>query len=227
MPKADGLPPTLSLVVLIVVLAVGPMALASLTAFAKISAVLHLTRSAIGVPAVPSNQIILALSLALTGIAMAPLGEHLLRVVEPVWASPNAAAGTKPTEAVVATLRAVQEPLRNFLEANASERERTRYLELARRAHPADAQGAVGARNLLVLAPAFIMTELLKALSLGVRIYLPFLVIDLLVANLLVSLGLQNLSPRELSLPLKLLLFVAVDGWGLLAEVLVTGYRMG
>jgi type III secretion protein R len=72
--------------------------------------------------------------------------------------------------------------------------------------------------------PAFLVTELLEAFTLGFAIYLPFLVIDLVVANVLIGLGMQMMNPNQISLPFKLLLFVAADGWGLLAEALVTGY---
>ena len=76
-----------------------------------------------------------------------------------------------------------------------------------------------------ILVPAFVVTELTEAFALGFLIYLPFLVIDLVVANVLLSLGMQMLSPTQVSLPFKLLLFVAIDGWGLLARALVAGYQ--
>ena len=78
--------------------------------------------------------------------------------------------------------------------------------------------------DLSVIVPAFVVTELLAAFALGFAIYLPLLVIDLVVANVLLALGMQMLNPSQVSLPFKLLLFVAADGWGLLAEALVTGY---
>ena len=79
--------------------------------------------------------------------------------------------------------------------------------------------------DLTVVVPAFVVSELLAAFALGFAIYLPFLVIDLVVANVLLALGMQMLNPTQVSLPFKLLLFVAIDGWGLLAQTLVTGYK--
>jgi len=79
--------------------------------------------------------------------------------------------------------------------------------------------------DLTVVVPAFVVSELLAAFALGFAIYLPFLVIDLVVANVLLALGMQMLNPSQVSLPFKLLLFVAIDGWGLLAQTLVTGYK--
>jgi type III secretion protein R len=81
--------------------------------------------------------------------------------------------------------------------------------------------------DFIVLIPAFMITELMEAFALGFVLYLPFLVIDLVIANVLLSLGMQMLNPTQVSLPFKLLLFVAIDGWGLLARALVTGYAVG
>jgi len=85
----------------------------------------------------------------------------------------------------------------------------------------------VSETDLTVLVPAFMTTELYEAFALGFLVYLPFLVLDLVVANVLLALGMQMLQPTQVSLPFKLLLFVAIDGWGLLARALVTGYHVG
>jgi type III secretion protein R len=122
---------------------------------------------------------------------------------------------------------ATAEPLRAFLKANASERERGRFFEIARAARPEPERAAVGRDDLVILVPAFVVTELLEAFALGFALYLPFLVIDLVVSNVLLALGMQMMTPSQVSLPFKLLLFVAIDGWGLLAQALVTGYRTG
>jgi type III secretion protein R len=138
--------------------------------------------------------------------------------------------GEKATDssALVAGLAsAVREPLGGFLRANAAERERARFFELARRTRPEVERDRVGRDDLVVVIPAFVVTELTEAFALGFAIYLPFLVIDLVVANVLLALGMQMMNPTQVSLPFKLLLFVAVDGWGLLAQALVTGYRLG
>jgi type III secretion protein R len=85
----------------------------------------------------------------------------------------------------------------------------------------------VGHDDLGVVVPAFLVSELVSAFTLGFAIFLPFLVVDLVVANVLAALGMQTLNPAQVSLPFKLLLFVAADGWGLLAQALVTGYKPG
>ena len=120
---------------------------------------------------------------------------------------------------------AVREPMREFLEKNASEKERARFLIVAKNARPEAERAKIAGSDLAVLVPAFVVTELTEAFAIGFLVYLPFLVIDLVVANVLLALGMQMLNPTQVSLPFKLLLFVAIDGWGLLAQALVSGYR--
>jgi type III secretion protein R len=160
---------------------------------------------------------------------MAPVGDKIAARAAPLVAAKDADTVTL----VRGGLDAVREPLREFLKANASEKERERFYDVAWRARkggrgPAATPGApgdVGPDDLTVLMPAFVVTELGEAFAIGFLIYLPFLVIDLVVSNLLLALGMQMMSPTQVSLPFKLLLFVAIDGWGLLARSLVQGYR--
>jgi type III secretion protein R len=128
---------------------------------------------------------------------------------------------------VAGAIDATREPLRGFLKANASKRERNRFYEIARAARPPADRVKVGADDMVVLIPAFVVTELVEAFALGFAIFLPFLIIDLVVSNVLLALGMQMMNPTQVSLPFKLLLFVAIDGWGLLAQSLVSGYRLG
>ena len=105
-----------------------------------------------------------------------------------------------------------------------AQKRRGLFLDLARQARPEAQRAALADTDLLVAAPAFIVTELSEAFQLGFLIYLPFLIVDLVIANVLTALGLSSLSPTQVSLPFKLLLFVMVDGWYLLARALVLGY---
>jgi type III secretion protein R len=212
-------------VTLIVVLGIAtllPFAFMTLTAFVKISTVLSIVRGAIGAQNVPSNAVIMALSAALTLLAMAPLGTRLSERVGPLVESD---VQTQTSAWLVRVSAAAKEPITDFLRKNASERERERFFEIARAARPSAERGLVGRDDLTVVVPAFVVSELLEAFALGFAIYLPFLVIDLVVANVLLALGMQMLNPTQVSLPFKLLLFVAIDGWGLLAQTLVTGYK--
>ena len=213
-----------ALIIALALVSLAPFVFMTLTAFLKISTVLHIVRGAIGAQNVPSNTVVMALAAALTLVAMAPVGSRIADRAAPVLADP---AASDTAVLVRGLVDAAKEPMRAFLKANASPTERNRFYEVARSARPEAERGEVGRDDLLVLIPAFMVTELMEAFALGFIIYLPFLVIDLVVANVLLSLGMQMLSPTQVSLPFKLLLFVTVDGWGLLARALVTGYAVG
>lgn len=198
-----------------------PFAFMALTAFVKISTVLHIARSAIGAQSVPSTTLIMALSAALTVLAMAPVGEKVADGLAPLLEGKV----SKTAEIVETVIDSTKEPLRGFLSANASPTEKKRFTALATKTAGPDA--VVGEQDFRVIIPAFMVTELAEAFALGFAIFLPFLVIDLVVGNVLLALGMQMMSPAQVSLPFKLLLFVAADGWGLLAQSLVTGYQTG
>lgn len=200
-----------------------PFAFMALTAFVKISTVLHIVRGAIGAPNVPTNTVVMALALVLTLLAMAPLGSRIAHRAGPLF---ERAETFESAEQLMKLVDAVREPIRGFLGANASAKERQRFLAIARAARPPEERADVGAKDLVVLMPAFVVTELIEAFALGFAIFLPFIVIDLVVSNVLLALGMQMTNPSQVSLPFKLLLFVAIDGWGLLAQALVAGYSI-
>jgi type III secretion protein R len=227
----DLLSRPIALVVLLALASLLPFAFMAATAFVKIATVLQIVRSAIGAQGVPSSTVIMALSGALTLVAMAPVGEAIAARATPLFAG-----GGREARDTVTLVRegvdAVREPMRDFLKANASAAERERFLDIARRARHArppsvtdQGPDVVAPDDLTVLLPAFIVTELGEAFAAGFLIYLPFLVIDLVVSNVLLALGMQMMTPTQVSMPFKLLLFVAIDGWGLLARSLVSGYR--
>ena len=220
--SAELLSRPVALIVALGIATLLPFAFMTLTAFAKISTVLQIVRGAIGAQNVPSNTVIMAFAGALTLLAMAPLGTRLNERVTPLL---EPAAQDQTAEWLVRVGAAAKQPISSFLRQNASERERGRFFEIARAARPPAERELVSRDDLTVIVPAFVVTELLEAFALGFAIYLPFLVIDLVVANVLLALGMQMLNPTQVSLPFKLLLFVAIDGWGLLAQTLVTGYK--
>ncbi len=225
-PAADIRPDDLmgkpiALVVALALVSLLPFVFMGVTAFVKISTVLQIVRSAIGAQSVPSSTVIMALATSLTLIAMAPVGQRIFDRVAPL-----ATGKTQDTTYLVEKgLEAVKEPMRDFLRNNSAEKERTRFLLVARNARPEASPSKITPDDLTVLVPSFVVTELTEAFAVGFLIYLPFLVIDLVIANVLLALGMQMLSPTQVSLPFKLLLFVAIDGWGLLAQALVAGYR--
>jgi len=214
----------MTLVVVLALAALLPFAFMTLTAFVKISTVLQIVRGAIGAQNIPSSTVIMALAGALTLLAMAPVGTRIEARARPLF-EPGAERDTSTW--VIALTEATREPIRDFLRANASSRERVRFFEIARAARPVAERESVGKDDFVILVPAFVVSELIAAFALGFALYLPFLVIDLVVSNVLLALGMQMMNPTQVSLPFKLLLFVAIDGWGQLAQALVTGYRSG
>ncbi len=217
---------------LVAVLAIVPLVVLMLTSFVKISVVLSLLRNAIGAPDAPSGLVVIGLSLVLTLFVMAPVAINMVTAA----ASTSPAGGAAPPlpsdlEVAVRSLVPAEHqgdvdavsralvPLSKFLARHAAPKDRETFVELARR------MGRTSSGDeLWVLAPAFLTTELREAFAIAVLIFLPFLVIDLLVALGLSSLGLASTSPQVVALPLKLLLFVAVDGWRLLIDSLLRGY---
>jgi type III secretion protein R len=210
------------LVVALALVSLLPFVFMSVTAFVKISTVLQIVKSAIGAQNVPSNTVIMALAASLTLLAMAPVGDKIWTRAAPLFEGKDV---PDTVTLVRGGIDAVREPMRDFLYANASGTERTRFLEVAKESRPEAERDKVGEKDISVLVPAFVVTELTEAFALGFLLYLPFLIIDLVVSNILLALGMQMLNPTQVSLPFKLLLFVAIDGWGLLARALVAGYR--
>jgi len=220
-PDDDVLGKPLALVVALALVSLLPFVFMSVTSFVKISTVLQIVRGAIGAQNVPSTTVIMALAGALTLLAMAPVGEQIMTRAAPL-VSPKAAPDT--VTLLEKGFDAFREPMRTFLHTHSDERERGRFLAVAKRARPEAERADVHDDDLTVLIPSFVVTELSQAFAIGFLLYLPFLVIDLVIANILLALGMQMLSPTQVSLPFKLLLFVAVNGWGLLAQALVSSY---
>jgi type III secretion protein R len=221
-PQDDLLGRPLALVVALGLVSLLPFVFMSVTSFVKISTVLQIVRGAIGAQNIPSNTVIMALAGALTLLAMAPVGDAIFARAAPLVTQRPAPDTLTLLEGGVDAFR---EPMRAFLKANSDEHERARFLAVAKKARPEADRAKVLGDDLTVLVPAFVVTELSDAFAIGFLLYLPFLIIDLVVANILLALGMQMLSPTQVSLPFKLLLFVSIHGWGLLAQALVSGYR--
>jgi type III secretion protein R len=226
---ASGASSPLVLVIILGALAIAPFALIMLTSFVKISVVLSILRNALGTQQVPPNQVITGLSLILTIFIMSPVAEKMKEQAGTVDET-----GAIFSEASVKTLfeaaRRGSEPLREFLERNAGPKDRRLFLELARhmaeRNHKdaADIE-AITERDFRVVVPAFVTSQLSAAFIIGFLLFIPFLVIDMVVSNVLQAMGMFMLSPTVISLPFKLLLFVLINGWVLLIQNLVLSFR--
>ena len=196
-------------------LAMLPFALMGLTSFVKISVVLSLLRSALGTPQVPSDPLLAGIALSLTAFVMAPVANE-------VWARIGATSADLATAGGVLTAAtAAAPPLRGFLERNARPDEVALFVSLSAR----DGRAAADPGSFGVLIPAFVTSELREAFVAGFFLFIPFLVVDLVVSNILMSMGMVMVSPTTVSLPFKILLFVLVDGWPLLAKALALSYH--
>lgn len=193
------------------------LALLMLTCFVKIAVVLAVLRNGLGGRAIPPRGIMGGLALILTLFVMAPVGERIGQAM-----APGLERGDAASLGVAGV--AGSAPLREFLFQHSAPRERQMFLELQRKLRPPSEQAAVSERDLIVLAPAFVVGELHLAFMIGFLLLLPFLIIELVVANVLAALGMHTLEARAVSLPFKLLLFVLADGWHLLVRGLILGY---
>lgn len=193
-----------------------PFLLVTFTSFTKISVVLSLTRSALGTQQAPPTVVLTGLAAVLSMVVMGPVGEAMLARVR-AEQLPSA-----PGPEMLRIASSAAEPLRAFLLEHGSSDLRA---ELAAVSRQLRGGAEVAETDLGVVAPAFVLSELKQAFQIGFLVFLPFLVVDMVVANVLLALGMQSLSPSQVSLPFKVLLFVAVDGWALLARSLLQGYR--
>ena len=217
------------LLLLLGALSLLPFVLVMITSFVRIAVVLSILRSALGTPQVPPTMVITGLAVVLTLYVMAPTGGKVLEAVRPALSS-GAGQGLFSSAGADALFDAgwrAREPIREFLRRHSSPSDRRLFVDLARRMRPAAERAAVQERDLLVLVPSFVIGELSMAFRIGFLLFIPFLVIDMVVANLLLALGMHMLSPTSVSLPFKLLIFVLVDGWHLLAQGLVLAYAAG
>ncbi len=219
MPPTDGA--ALSSWLSLALLALIPLLLLATTSFVKLSVVLSLLRNALGTPDVPSGLVVTALAMVLSLFVMAPVLNAAADATRAQWAAIDLddPLRGRSLDAVSTAFQAGREPLRSFLLNNAGKVELALFVDLAKR------HGGASAQDFAVVAPAFLLTELKEALQIGFLLFLPFLVLDVVIASLLVALGMSALSPGAVALPFKLLLFVLVDGFVLLARALVDGYR--
>ena len=207
-----------STLITVVLIGLAPFAIVMVTSFAKIIVVLSLLGNALGVQQIPPNLVLNGLAMVLTIYVMYPVG---LRMLEATGGIDQALAST---ERLVETTNLAKEPLRDFLLKHTPELEREFFLDTIREIADPDQRDQFGAEDFVVVVPAFTLAELTAAFQLGFLIFLPFIVIDLVIANVLMAMGMSMLSPTIVSLPFKLLLFVLVDGWSKLPHGLVLSY---
>ena len=206
---------------LLTVLSVLPAILITITSFTRIVIVLSFVRRALSVNELPPNPVLIGLALFLTVFIMAPVGK---RIHQRAWV-PYSTGELEPAEAA----RAAWTELSGFLVANTRESELALFADLARDDTVLAAEGETAVTEsdrtaARVVVPAFVLSELKTAFQMGFLLFLPFLVIDLVVSSVLLSMGMFMLPPVMISTPIKVLVFVLVDGWRLIAETVVTSF---
>jgi flagellar biosynthetic protein FliP len=203
---------SVQLIGLMTVLSIAPSIMVMVTSFTRMVVVLSLLRSAMGLQTAPPNSVMISLALFLTAFVMQPTFQRAYD------------EGIKPlTDGSIELNQAVErtaEPFHEFMSAHVREKDIALFLDLAKEPAPKD----LADLSYRVLIPAFMISELKRAFEIGFLLYLPFLIIDLVVASVLMSMGMMMLPPVTISLPFKLIFFVLVDGWALVAGSLVKSF---
>lgn len=225
--EATKTPPLITELAVLAGLSILPFAVMLLTSFVKIVVVLSLLRNAIGVQQTPPNQVLNGIALLMTIYVMYPTGLAMYNAAKDyIHESPPQELFSGPTAGyVINIVDKSKEPLRTFLQKNTINKHMTSFYQLAYKSFPENFRKSLKPNDFVVLIPAYITSQLKAAFEIGVLIYLPFFVIDLVTSNILLAMGMMMLSPLTIALPLKLLLLVMVDGWTLLVQGLVLSFR--
>jgi type III secretion protein R len=224
---SGGAPPVAMQVGILAGLAILPWVVMMLTSYIKIVVVISLLRNALGVQQAPPNQVVNGIALLLTIYIMFPTGLAMYNSAKGYIHenAPSKLISSQSAEYIMGALDRTKEPLRTFLVNNTSQGSLNRFYQMAYRIFPAQFRADLGRTDFIVLIPSYITSQLRDAFAIGVLIYLPFFVIDLVTSNILLAMGMMMLSPLTISLPLKLLLLVMVDGWTILIQGLVLTFR--
>lgn len=204
-----------------------PYSIMLLTSFTKIVVVLSLLRQALGVQQTPPNQVLNGIALLVTIYVMFPTGLRMYEASKDVLNAnpPGEVFSSQAAVFVIDVIDKAKEPLREFLQKNVTTQHMQSFYKLGYRIFPDPYKAALKPNDFIVLIPSFITSQLKGAFEIGVLIYLPFFVIDLVVSNILLAMGMMMLSPLTIALPIKLLLIVILDGWTVLVQGLAMTFR--
>jgi flagellar biosynthesis protein FliP len=203
---------TLQIIALLTILSLAPAILILMTSFTRLVVVFHFLRQAIGTQQSPPNQVLIGLSLFITFFVMSPVWQQVYGDALRPFLDKEVAYGE--------AFERAKAPIRKFMLQNTREKDIALFVKTAQVKRPFGKQDV----PLLVLIPAFVISELKTAFIIGFVLYVPFLVIDMVVASVLLSMGMMMLPPIMISLPFKLMLFVLVDGWNLVVGSLINSF---
>lgn len=203
---------TLNILMLLTILSVAPSILIMMTSFTRIIIVLSFVRNAIGVQQMPSNQVLIGLALFLTLFIMNPV----IKDINENAYKPYVAGQIEQKEAISNAMK----PVREFMLRQTYKKDLKLFADMAKLTNVEDVSQIPDH----IVIPSFITSEIKKAFQIGFFIFIPFIIIDMVVASTLMSMGMMMLPPTAISLPFKILLFVLVDGWSLTVNTLITGF---
>lgn len=206
------LDPALQLIILMASLSLIPFIVVSMTSFLRYIIVLSILKTALGTQQVPPAVVLVGMALVLTMYTMAPVFGEMYQHIDPVF---------KRNGNVIQVMEAGSGPLKEFMMRQTRQSDIAFFLQMSRSKPPESAKEL----TLWEVAPAYMVSELRTAFEIGFIIFIPFIVLDLVVANILLALGMFMLSPTIISLPFKILIFVAVDGWSLIVNGLVQSFN--
>jgi flagellar biosynthetic protein FliP len=206
------LDPALQLIILMASLSLIPFMVVSMTSFLRYIIVLSILKTALGTQQVPPSIVLVGMALVLTLYTMAPVFGDIYQKIDPVM---------RKNGSVVQIMEVGSEPLKNFMMRQTRQSDIAFFLQMSRNKPPESAKDL----TIWEVAPAYMVSELRTSFEIGFIIFIPFIVLDLVVANILLALGMFMLSPTIISLPFKILIFVAVDGWSLIINGLAQSFN--
>ena len=208
----------ISLAVALALVALVPTVVVVSTTFLKLVVVMSLLRNALGIQQIPPNLALYGLALILSVYIMAPVGQEIHRQFV------NQPETTRSVDRMITAVSQGAEPMRSFLLKHSDREQRAFFVRATQDLWGPKLSADVKETDFLILVPAFMVSELVAAFKIGFLLFLPFIVIDLIVSNILLAMGMMMVSPVMISMPLKLFLFVMVDGWTRLIQGLILTY---
>lgn len=221
--EAGGLAAPSVMLVTLAALALLPFVIMMATSFVKISVVLSIVRNALGTQQIPPAPVVTGLAVVLTMYVMWPVASDVYTESRRAFEAEEREFKLDSVDDVISAAGAGKEPLREFLKRNAGQAEVGSLFSMAEERWKGKSE--VSRDDFMVLIPAFVLSQLKEGFRIGFLIYIPFLVVDLLITNVLLALGMSMLSPAMVSVPVKILIFIASDGWAMIARGLVASFK--
>lgn len=215
MPLADQ---SAQLITLLAILSLLPLLIVMGTSFLKLAVVFALLRNALGIQQIPPNMALYGLALILTLFIMTPVGMAVQQRMASNTAEPNATLLSRLNDTTL-------DPYRLFLKKYTTPSQARFFRDVARKNWPQEIKAKIGDDSLLILMPAFAVSQLIEAFKIGLLLFLPFIAIDLIVSNILLAMGMMMVSPMTVSMPFKLLIFILIGGWDKLLTQLLLSYN--